>query len=215
MEASSAWNSSLSRRSVRRQRLSRSTCIRCIGSTYGLRSRIERCSVRSPSRSCGAALELQDQLTGKLKLGANFPKIVLQPRLGELVVEGGDAEIRPGEHCLHVVEEGGEEKPVRDASARGFRRPCCSIMVFSPVPTPNQPGRMWRDWVQAKTHGTARNESKSLRSVRDGARLPICILSIASTGVAWRKYSKKAGSPVTSRSYAARLAAARVVIASR
>jgi len=45
-----------------RQRFSRSTCMRWMGSTYGLRRRIERCSVGSESSRPGAALHGQHVL---------------------------------------------------------------------------------------------------------------------------------------------------------
>lgn len=50
--ATSVSNNSRSWRLEARQRCSKSICIRFIGSTYGLRSSIARCSVRSRSSNC-------------------------------------------------------------------------------------------------------------------------------------------------------------------
>ena len=57
-----------------------------------------------------------------------------------------------------------------------------------PLPTPNQPGTIWRDWVQPKTQGIARRpEMPPPESGRRDGREPRCSSASSSTGVEARK----------------------------
>ena len=52
-----------------------------------------------------------------------------------------------------------------------------------PLPTPNQPGTIWRDCVQPKTHGMARRPSSPApASGRRDGREPRCSSPSSSTG---------------------------------
>ena len=53
-----------------------------------------------------------------------------------------------------------------------------------PLPTPYQPGTIWRDWVQPNTHGIARRPSMPApESGRRAGREPRCSSASSSTGV--------------------------------
>ena len=63
-----------------------------------------------------------------------------------------------------------------------------SRAAANPDPTPNQPGTIWRDWVQPNTHGIAR--SPSMPPPEDGrrdGREPMFSEPSCSTGVDARK----------------------------
>ena len=75
----------------------------------------------------------------------------------------------------------------RCISASTSRRPA-SRAARRPEPTPNQPGTIWRDWVQPNTQGMARSPSMPPPEAgrRDG-REPMLSEPSCSTGVEARK----------------------------
>ncbi len=75
-----------------------------------------------------------------------------------------------------------------------------SRAAASPLPTPYQPGRMIRDWVQPKTHGMARRSSRPPSPPgRLEGREPMFILPSSSTGVAETKKGTSASSRTRAR----------------
>ena len=172
MQASSDSNKSRSWRPVSLQRLSRSTCSRLIGSTYGLRSSIERCSVGSRSSS---ALRLLDARAPARATSLNSSRS-LTPKCRcrasrELFVGGRDVEIGARQRRLEIVDERGEEVPFRVRRARDAEAQLFDGGRAGPTPAPNQAGSMWRDCVHANTHGTARKRVEAfLAGPHGGAR---------------------------------------------
>src|SRR5690606_10696914 len=78
---------------------------------------------------------------------------------------------------------------LRYISCRSGSSPA-SRAALRPEPAPNQPGTIWRDWVQPNTHGIARSPSSPLEDVvRLEGREPMFRSPSCSTGVAETKYS--------------------------
>jgi hypothetical protein len=71
--------------------------------------------------------------------------------------------------------------------SRSGASPWRLIAASRPVPTPYQPGRIARVWVQANTQGMARRSRMPCMVRREAGRDPMFMRSITSIGVAWRK----------------------------
>ena len=85
-----------------RQRRSRSTCVRCIGSTYGLRRRIERCSVGSESSSRAQPLIASTCSTLALVLVADGRREALRARVAPAGRRSRRCPCRPARACISM-----------------------------------------------------------------------------------------------------------------
>ena len=99
---------------------SRSTCIRFIGSTYGLRSRIERCRVGSESSSSRLSLIASTCSQARwysARMASPMPRSAFR---GQRFVVARDLQVGARQHGLDIVDEVPEEEP----AGVGFAHAC-------------------------------------------------------------------------------------------
>ena len=123
-----------------RQRRSRSTCTRCIGSMYGLRNMIERCTVGSPSskRSPPRTLSTSSRVRSYSARSISTNRRYLL--VDQALVACRNAEVGASQCQLDVVDQVGEEKPVVAHLAQQ-RSPSRSRASASALPAPIPAGQ--------------------------------------------------------------------------
>ncbi len=141
---------------------SRSTWVRWIGSTYGLRSRIERCSVGSESSSSPQPLTASTPSARELEFAPDGAGEACVLRSCQLIVEGGDVHVRPCQGHLDVVHQGSRRTPSRHTSRRRSTCRRSRSVAARPVPAPYQPGSMCRLCDQDTIQGMARSRLHAL-----------------------------------------------------